>query len=270
MKFKLFALVFIVLLAGAGCAANRYSARRAISGHREAGYLALDASYAKAVCDPRAGVVFALSKALQEVHIFRDGKRINSIGGLGFERTNFQRLSDIGIDKDGGLLALDSSQKLLRKFSAEGRVIGDLALPNLRLPELFCLSPDGNLFVYDATGAEIVCFSTLDGAEVYRFGRFELDQPANLGCNQDLLYAYSAATNATSVFYLLGQFKEKLPEQVAFDAYGNPVRMGDLAPADGTPQPNLMTINSGTACLLGAGYVRLVELLYEGGADAAQ
>lgn len=272
MRFKLYICLFIVLSAVLipGCSNNRFSAYREISGYTNSSLIQLDASYDKAVCDPQANVVFALSKATQEVHIFRDGTRINSIGGIGFERTNFQRLTDIAVDNDGGLLALDSAQKLLRKYSEKGGLVAELKFSALQQPELFCLSSDGSLFVYDSASSEIVCYSQLDASELYRFGRFELEQPVSIACNHDYLYAYSSVKNCSYVFYILGQYKETIPQQVIYDSFNNPIQSQDVIPVYSSELPKLMSITADTVCLLFNRAIRTVQVNYARGEDAAQ
>lgn len=272
MRFKLYICLMIVLSAVLipGCSNNRFQAYRQIAGYTNTGMIQLDGSYDKAVSDPQANMVFALSKATQEVHIFQGGVRINSIGGIGFERTNFQRLSDIAVDNDGGLLALDSAQKLLRKYSEKGSLVAELKFSALQQPELFCVGSDGTFFVYDSATAEIVCYSQLDASELYRFGRFELEQPVSIACNQDYLYAYSSVKNCTYVFYILGQYKETIPRQVIYDAFNNPIQSQDVIPSYSSELPRLMSITSDIVCLLFNNAIRTVQIHYTRGEDAAQ
>lgn len=271
MRFETRFIILMALTAlMAGCAGNRFTAYRKLEGFQTLKPpLPVEDSYRKAVSDPDGKVIYALAWAKQEVHIYREGQHLNSIGGLGFERTNFQRLSDIGVDTDGGLLALDSAQKLLRKFSPEGRAVGEISLSSLRQPELFCQGDDGTLFVYDAGPGEIVCLSPLDYAELYRFGRFELQLPVSLACNRDYLYAYSADRGTTYVFYLLGQFKESVPAQLAFDAFNNPIRLSDVIPAYSSSLPDLMTVNGDTLTLLFHDRIEQRRISYARGSDAA-
>ncbi len=265
------ALMALAALTGIGCSNNRFSAYRQIDDFRETESFRVENIYEKAVSDPRSGSVFAMSKASQEVHIFRKGIQINSIGGLGFERTNFQRLSDIGVDTDGGLLALDSAQKLLRKFSPEGSVIAEQQLSDLRQPELFCVSGDGTLFVYDSATSEIVSYSPLDNTELYRFGRFEIEHPVSIACNNDYLYIYSETKASTYVFYLLGQFKESSTMgQLVYDDYNNAVPTYKVTPGYYSSLPKLITINSDEITVLYGNEIRLLRVNYARGEDAAR
>ena len=271
MKFRTAAfLLILTLLSLAGCSANRFSAYRKISGFRQMDRLDFSGSYDKALSDPRSGTIFAMRKDTQEIHIFRGGQRINVIGGLGFERTNFQRLSDIGVDSDGGLLALDSAQKILRKFTPEGGVVAELSFSGLRQPELFCVGLDGTLFLYDAATTEIVCYSQLDNSELYRFPRFVLEQPVWISCNHDYVFSYSQVKGQTDVFYILGQYKETLAGQVLFDPFNNPIRTGDVVPVYVSTLPKLLSLNSETLVLLYDNYIQTYRIDYERGADATQ
>lgn len=260
---RLIILIPIALLLAA-CSGNRFSAYRAIDALELADYVP-GTGYDKAVCDPLARVVFAMSRSSHEIHIFREGRRVNAIGGLGFDRTNFQRLSDIGVDSDGGLLALDSVQKLLRKFSPEGKVVTELSLGALHQPELFCAGADGSLYVYDAATQEIVCFSAFDASELYRFGRFQLKQPASLCCGRDFLAAYNPALNSTDVFYLLGQYKETVPDLVVFDYFNNPISPESTPELTLHGRVRLLTLNRDAVCALYSDGIRVFRARYRQG-----
>ncbi len=267
---KLNSLVFLLLLLVWGCASLRTSTRREIETLQNISRLELYGNYDKAVCDQRSGVIFVQNKSTHEVQIFHHNQRINTLGGLGFERTNFQRLNDIGVDADGNLLVLDSMQKLLRKYSPEGMVIAELKLSELQQPELFCQSGDGALFVFDAATQEIVCYSPFDAAELYRFGRFQLEQPVSIACSRDYLYAYSRLRNCTYVFYILGQYKETLPGQVVFDNFNNPIPAERLFLPDTASTPVLITLNRETICALYDRHLQLFRIRYVRGNDATQ
>jgi WD40 repeat protein len=262
-------LAFLALIV-AGCSENKLGAYLRLEGVELMESIAGDKAYTKAVSDPRGMIVFAMSKDTQEIDIFKDGLKVNSIGGLGFERTNFQRLSDIGVDTDGGLLALDSARKLLRKFTPDGMYVSEISFSSLNQPELFCVASDGNLFLYDAAPAEVICFSALDNTEMYRFGRFELQTPVSIACNNDILYAYNPAQNLTYAFYLLGQYRETLDGQAVFDMFNNPLTEAGIANATGSMRPGLMSVNSSTLTVLNNNLIQLFHLIHARGNDETQ
>jgi hypothetical protein len=261
MRIVMFILIAVLLLAA--CSGNRFSAYRAIEDLKQVDWV--PGSYDKAVCDPLTRVVFAMDRSTHEVHIYRGGKRINTIGGLGFDRTSFQRLSDIGVDTDGSLLALDSVQKLLRKFSPEGGVVAEISLSGLHQPELFCVSADGELFVFDAATQEIVCISAFDAGELYRFGRFQLKQPSSISCSRDYIAVYSGALNSTDVFYLLGQYKESIPDQVVFDNFNNPLSPEKTPALVLAGKAALLTFNRDAVCALYGDGIRVFAIQYRKG-----
>lgn len=217
---QIISAAFWAALILAGCSENKAALKESTGRLDSFQAFPVPRPYAKAVSDTRGNTVYALGRESQEIDIFVDGVRVNSIGGLGFGKANFQRLSDIGVDTDGGLLALDSARKLLKKFSSGGMFISELTFDDLSQPELFCVAPDGTLFVYDAAPSEIICYSPLDGREFNRFGRFELDRPVNLDCNKDYLWAHNLEKGSTRVFVLLGQHLATLPQIAALDRSG--------------------------------------------------
>ena len=261
----IYCLAIVAALALGACSGNRFRAYKRIGGFRKLEPMTLEANADKAVSSMGGRLVYTFGKASQEICFYRDGKRVNTLGGLGFDRTSFQRLSDIGVDQDGSLLALDSALKVMRKFTPEGRLLSELKLNRLIQPELFCGNTEGNFYVYDAASSEIVCLSQFDMAEQYRFGRFVVEQPSSLACNQEYLWVYSQRLDRTCVFYLLGQFKEALEGQVAFDSFNNPVRIADIDPGWAAKPSALMRIDSSVVSLSDGKLLQLVELLHVGG-----
>jgi len=261
----------ILLLLMAGCANPRFSPAREIRGRELIRVLNVEHNYDKAVSDSRGEMVYALLRSAQEIHIYQGARRVNSIGGLGFERTNFQRLADIGVDTDGGLLALDTAQKLLRKFSPEGRLMAELQLKGLQQPELFCVGSDGTLFVHDSASSEIVSFSRLDASELYRFGRFELELPSWLACSRNYVYAYSRERDRTYVFYQLGQHKWTWEGLWAFDDFDNPIQsQPETYESRSFRQPRAISVNGAVQTETRDFEIKMTRLIYGGSNDAAQ
>ncbi len=262
-------VLFAVLLAG--CAENRTFPPKVETVRERVAEFPVARVYTKAVSVARGKTVYAFVRASQEIDIYVDGVRTNSIGGLGFERGNFQRLSDIGVDTDGGLLALDSARKLLRKFTPEGMFVSEFRFESLSQPELFCVAPDGTLFVYDAAPSEIVCFSPLDAREFNRFGRFELNQPQNLDCNKDYLWAQNRDREATQVFSLLGQLDLAVKLFQALDRVGNMFGyyQGEGSHNVVTP-PLSLTVQGDLVTVLWGNEIWLDRLVYGRGDDETQ
>ena len=220
MKRLILALIVIALLLG-GCGGIKFQARREVDSLVLDGFIPLETKVDKAITDPASGTVYALSRAQQQVFIYRDKQLVNTIGGLGSMSYNFQRLTDIALDGDGNLLALDQMASTLKKFTAGGRYIASLELKDLIQPELLCLNLDGELFLYDAAPGEIVVVSLLDGKEINRFGRFQIQSPTAISCNRELVCVYSAGAKSSKVFDSFGQLLQERSGQVLADIHGN-------------------------------------------------
>lgn len=270
-KFAFVPPLILLALITAGCAENRTAAPQRQSSLSRVYGFAVPREYAKAVSDRRGQTIYAFSRDSQEIDIWVDGLRLNSLGGLGFERSNFQRLSDIGVDTDGGLLALDTAQKLLRKFTPEGMFVSEISFAGLLQPELFCVAPDGTLFVYDAVPSEIVCFSPLDGREFNRFGRFELDRPTNLDCNKDYLWAQNRGQESTQVFSLLGQHLYSPNLFLALDRVGNLIGFSrGQGISNVVHDPLSLTVQGDLVTVLWEDEIWLERVVYTGSGDETQ
>ena len=252
-------MAFLML---SSCASARFNPKREIEAVTFSEFIQSERAYDKAVADPVSGSVFALLKAEQQIHVFREGKKSNSFGGLGTQAYNFQRLTDIALDNDGSLLALDMAAKELRRFSPDGNLLARVDLSSLSQPELLVMSPDRDLFIYDAAPQELICISMLDGSELYRFGKFQLKSPSTLSCNRDLLSVYSQSADETQFYYILGQFKESRQGQWLQDAFGNWV-LAELPRGTVVEEASLMPLLAGSG--VASVYRESIAVVYENG-----
>ncbi len=154
--------------------------------------------------------VFAWQQDTSEIHIFKDGKKLNTIGGMGFDQMNFTKLSDIALAPDGSLLALDSFEKTIKKFDAEGKFITSIELPDFNEPSLFTIASDETFYIYDSDRNEISNFARLNEYDTFAFGRFQLTAPTNLQLAANLLIINEKSLNKTLVFNTFGQLEEEL------------------------------------------------------------
>ncbi len=140
------------------------------------------------------------------IHIYQNGKRINKIGGLGFEKHNFTKLSDIKTSPDGNLLALDSFEKKIKKFDTEGKWITEFEIENIGEPALFDISIDETFYIYDDDGKEIVVTKEFGKNNIYTFGKFQIDKPKQLTKTLNYIVIYDEVNDLTTFFESLGQF----------------------------------------------------------------
>ena len=171
----------------------------------------------KCCFSPKEETVFLWEKNSSLIHIYRKGKEINTIGGLGFEDSNFSKLADISISPDGNLLTLDSFQNKIKKFDTEGRLITDFEFLSLSTPALFDVSADETFYIYDDNRKEIVVLSSLTGEESFAFGRFVFANPTQLTVSRNYVTVYEKDENISHVFNILGQFEEDIEGNVQFE-----------------------------------------------------
>lgn len=229
----------------------------------------VEESLDKVIYNPRSGLFYGLSRRWQQIHFYNGAKRVNSIGGIGTQKTNFQRLSDIAIDMDGSLLTLDSMSKTMRRFSAEGMWLSEIELKTLVQPELFAIAIDQSIYIYDGIEAEIVCLSMIDYTEQYRFGKFQLYRISEIYLGRDRVVAYSASDNVSHVYTRLGQYLGTEAGLLLFDEFENRINVqnGLMTYAQKSlmlgSNPNLaLQVNRTHLCALSGSKISLYRLLY--------
>jgi hypothetical protein len=164
----------------------------------------------KAVFSKTDNTVYVWEDKSSHIHLYRDGKKINTIGGLGFSESSFHKLSDIAVTFNGKLLALDSFQKKIKKFDSNGMLIDTYSLVDVNSPALFDVSRDGALYIYDSAANEVVIVDEQLNNVIYRFGKFQFTEPLQLNVNQQYVTIYDKGSNTTFLHNVYGKFEEKL------------------------------------------------------------
>jgi len=161
--------------------------------------------------------VFVLEKEADIIHIYKNGKEINSIGGLGFTSSSFNKLSDITLSPDGNLLVLDSFQKKIKKFDIDGKLIAELNLSNFIEPALFAVAVEETYYIYDNATKEIVITRTFDEADWYTFGKFQLSDPSKMNLEKNEITVYDKQKDSTIIFGILGQFQNEIDGNIQIE-----------------------------------------------------
>jgi len=143
------------------------------------------------------------------IHIYNNGERVNTIGGMGFDSSKFNKLSDITISPDGNLLALDSFNKKIKKFDENGKFITEVKLAEFVEPSLFAVAIDETYYIYDNALKEVIITRTLAKDDWFTFGKFQFNSPAELSLGKNNITIYDAKLNSTLVFETLGRFQEE-------------------------------------------------------------
>lgn len=270
MKNILFMLFALILLAA--CSSNAKLPPRNISSFSLFNTHSYEESISKAYYDPGSKTTYALVPANHQIHLWRDGKRVNVIGGMGMGNNNFQALADICLASDASVFALDGVGKKVKKFNSDGKLLATWELANTVQPALIALGTEQNCYIWDAAASEIIAYNLLDGSEMYRFGRFEIKRADQLFANRDYLVAYNATEKRSVVFSSLGQLVSESDGQVLYDPYNNGIGLTDTAliskmsaaylPMSGIP--GIMTIGRETlAIVVDNRQVRLMQINYE-------
>ncbi len=153
-------------------------------------------------------VVYLWEANSDQIHIFQQDKRINTIGGRGFERSNFQKLSDICLSPDGNLIALDSFDRSLKKFDKTGNLITEIKIAKNLNPSLAAVSIDEKIYIYDDKRKEILMLDD-KGKESGSFGSLQFNEVSCLELNKDILSLYDSEQDITLFYSRYGQLLDE-------------------------------------------------------------
>lgn len=265
-------LLMIALIILAACASNAKLPPMNISSFSLFNTFSYEENIAKAYYDLGSSTTFALVPGSHQIYLWREGKRVNVIGGMGMGNSNFQALSDITLGLDASVYALDSSAKNVKKFNADGKLQASWELKNSVQPAKIALGTEQNCYIWDSAASEIIAYNLLDGSELYRFGRFQIQKVDHLFANRDYVVTYNATEKSSAIFSSLGQFITESDGQVVYDPYNNGIALTDSAliskmSAAYLPMssiPGIMTIGREVlAIVVDNRQVRLLKINYE-------
>ncbi|MCB5260830.1 MAG: hypothetical protein LHW48_10255 [Candidatus Cloacimonetes bacterium] len=264
-------LSFLLLLILLGCSASKKTPPMEISTFTLFDTISFSETIEKAHYHPSSKTLYSMQTGSQQIVLWRNGKQLNTIGGIGTQPTNFSSLADFTMAPDGSLYVLDSVAKEIKKFSSDGKLLGTMELQYVQQPNKLALGNQQNIFVYDSAGSEIVAYDLLDGNELYRFGKFELAKVDILFANKDYVVAFDKTSAESSLFSNLGQFISKDGGQLVYDMYNNAISLKTEAliskmSAAWLPMTSgigLMTINQDTIAIVVGNQVRLLKIDYD-------
>ena len=151
----LIVMSILVLIATAGCAGIDSGRTVVPSDLRVSDNLTLPFKADKCLFDQKTTTYYISEQNRSNIYLYRNQVLINTLGGFGSEKVNFQKLSDIALDPDGNLLALDEFARQIRKYSPDGKWIADIDILGFNQPSSFCSTPDGEIIMYDSAVKEL-------------------------------------------------------------------------------------------------------------------
>jgi hypothetical protein len=160
---------------------------------------------------------FVLEKETDVIHIYRNGKKINTIGGLGFSSSSFNKLADITLSPDDNLLALDSFQKKIKKFDINGKLITEFNLTDFIEPALFAVGVDETYYIFEKATKEIIITRSFDKSDWFAFGKFQLNDPCKISLGKNEITVYDEQKNSTIIFGILGRFQNEISGNIQIE-----------------------------------------------------
>jgi hypothetical protein len=213
-KFNI--LLILVLLTG--CAAEvKFNRNKKLLEFRKILKVQTNFTPHKSVYNKLENTICIMEKNTNLIHIFRNEKKINTIGGLGFNDYSFNKLNDITLAPDGNLLALDSFNKVVKKFDMEGKLIAEFNLGLLAKPQIFDITLDETFYIYDGNRKEIVVKKISDPELSFSFGKFMFSNPVSLIINTGFVQVYDIDLNSTLLFNLWGDLLHEYEGNVLSD-----------------------------------------------------
>jgi len=267
-RLKLLMMVMLVLLAA--CSSNKKMPPMEVVNFRLTETVEFDEQISKAYYYPSAKTVFAMNPDAHQILIRKGDKQPNIIGGLGTGNTSFMALADITMGPDGSIYALDGAAKQIKRFNSDGKYLSRMELNYVQQPQKLALGNEQNVFIYDAATTEIISFNLLDGSELYRFGRFQLERVDQLYANRDFVLAYDRSKDQSALFSSLGQFISTDTGQIVYDQYNNAIGLSNEALVSKmsaawlpvTGDAKIMTISRDTLAIIVGKQLRLLQLDY--------
>jgi hypothetical protein len=171
----------------------------------------------KAVHDKITNTTFVMTN--NQILIYRQQEKINSIGRLGFTQTNFNKLSDITLSPTGSLLALDGFRRIIYRYDQNGSLISQFAIKDISKPALLVQSNDEKIFIYDEASNEVFILDPLAESDLISFGKFTFRQAQQIARHKNQIYLYDTILDKTFFYNTFGQQLEAVPGKIFMDQF---------------------------------------------------
>ncbi len=211
---KILLLLFLTISA---CSYTNFSDNHILDNFQIIETIKCDFTAEKCIYSPYRQII--LAKEDNNIHIFQNGKKQNTLGGFGFGQNNFSNLSDICLGLDDSFFALDNVQKTIKKFDLNGKFIVAFSLENFSNPTKFDFSKNGNFFIFDDDTKEISIFNFIDIKNSFSFGKFYLNDVTQLTVSKHFIALFDENLNKTICFNKMGQFISKTAGQTEYFGY---------------------------------------------------
>ena len=229
----------------------------------------LDFIPVKSIYSSFDNTLYVWQKDSNLIHIYKAGKKINTIGRMGSDQSNFSQLSDITLSPDDKLLALDSFQKKIKKFDREGKYITSFNLTDFSEPKLFDVAVDETFYIYDEFLNEIVVTRDFNEKNWFNFENHELDKPQNLCVTMNQIVL--SAEDSTVIFNTLGQLENnfqdfcQIDKGVLFSLHDNHIQYenSDIKFAQTVDHWHNILIKNGIVLLTGEKRILIGKFIYE-------
>lgn len=157
----------------------------------------------------------------QKIHIIRNSKEVNIIGGTGFGSNQFRELTDFCIDKNGHLLTLDRMRKMLIVFDSLGNKLSQIDISFINSPLLIAQLDSGYYACFDNTTKEAVIFPEWKTKDLLKFGQFEINSPKYLKTNLTNIIFYDSQSDKTLIYDDFGNLLDEKKGKFLADKFNN-------------------------------------------------
>lgn len=229
---------------------------------------------AKCLYDQRSETYYIMEQNRSYIYLYRKAKQINQIGGLGLDKSSFQKLSDIAIDADGYLMALDEFGKVIRKYDSEGKWIADIDIYGFNQPSKLCITQENDIIIYDNAAKELQRISSFNGKTMFSFGRFQVDSVSGITAGKDMVAVVDNSQSKTVLFTGMGLFLKEIPDQMVLDQHQNQYCYVDgavkltgtdlLVPIGKANSDIRLCANAGNIFVIMADKIVTIQTLYSG------
>jgi hypothetical protein len=220
-KHLFYILSFALYIFLSSCAVGQFAVSRPIERVTLVDMLAVSHPIDKIGYFPADRVFYLLNREDNTIRVYHRGEFFNIIGGTGFADDQFRRLSDIYVHTDGSLLALDSFERVIKRFDTGGRLLNTIPLSNISSPERLAFTSIGALFIYDSFNKEIYVLDPFDLSLSYNFGRFQIEETDEMFIAGDVINIHNRKNNETLVYFTSGMFDKKLDGLSFYEQHKN-------------------------------------------------
>ncbi|MEW6685326.1 MAG: NHL repeat-containing protein [Candidatus Edwardsbacteria bacterium] len=234
-----------ILTAGTAVLSNKKIALQFLSSFGAPGNGPGELNHSTAITYDFKGRILIADAGNHRIVIFDSlGHYLSEFGGFGSQDGQFQELTDLVAKNDFFIYTVDSQNRCLQRFEADGKFLLKIENVEFKRPFAVTFAPSGEMYVLDQERCKVFVFDEF-GRRKFDFGEFgtgegQMINPQKIVFFKEKIFVTDQGNGRVAVFSRLGRYLTNLGKNILHSPVGLKI----------APNGNLLVTDTGTSSIV--------------------